>query len=678
MRQKTIRFTTVICMIFMVFIISSAGAAPDNTPPVTPVKLIFIHHSTGGNWLADANTGQPHGELGSQLMANHYFVSATNYGWGPGGIGDSTDIPYWPEWFTGSNSATILSALFDETGQNFGDFGSWSRLSTDPGGENKIIMFKSCFPNSDLYGTPTDAAAAAPNEEYTVSNAKAVYNNLLTYFRTRPDKLFIVVTAPPQRESDYSADSVTPSTRAANARAFNNWLLNDWLADYPYYNVAVFDYFNVLTGTDNHHRWNTNAVEHVTTGASNFAAYPSDDSHPSTEGQQKATGEFVDLLNYYYNRWVANQGTVVPSCEKVNISRIQVSPTTSPQLNAPLTVTVTASCAGGNPIYYKFYYRANYGTSAYDTSEWVVVQDYSTSNSAPYSFAEAGNYIIVVRAVTDPANEPQALPIIGQVVTVSDSSQIVITALSSNSTSLPTVGQTVTYTATASAPSGSDVYYRFYYCAAYGTNAYDTTPWTLVQDYSTSHSCAYTFPAAGDYIVVARAVTTPDSEPAALPIIGGVVSVQAPFQVTSTAFSDGAAIPPQYSCNGADISPPLAFSGIPAQTQSLVVICDDPDAPEATFVHWVLFNLPATTTSLAENVPALPTLSSGAKHGVNDFGNSAYGGPCPPSGTHRYYFKVYALDTTLTLDAGATVSAVVDAMEGHILSQAELMGTYGN
>ncbi|THB73115.1 MAG: hypothetical protein D3926_24460, partial [Desulfobacteraceae bacterium] len=287
--------------------VSSIAAGIDNTMPGSPVKLVFIHHSTGGNWLADSNSGQPWGALGTALKNNNYYVSATNYGWGPHGIGDRTDIINWPEWFTGENSSEILSALYAETGQNIGGFGDWSRMAADPGGENTIVMFKSCYPNSDLYGNPGDPPQSAPDGSYTVANAKAVYNNILTYFSTRTDKLFVVITAPPQVENAYSPDILTPSQRAANARAFNNWLVNDWLDGYPHSNVAVFDYFNVLTGPDNHHRWNVSAPEHTTPGNSNFSYYPNGewDSHPSSAGQQKATMEFVDLLNYFYNRWQA-------------------------------------------------------------------------------------------------------------------------------------------------------------------------------------------------------------------------------------------------------------------------------------------------------------------------------------------------------------------------------------
>ncbi len=292
-------FTVGLCIVLTATAVSAAPLA-NPAPPDSPVKLIFIHHSTGGNWLADPNDGQPYGGLGQALMENNYFVSATNYGWGPEGIGDRTDIPNWPEWFLGPNRDLYLPALYIESGQNVGDFGDWSRLASDPGGENAVIMLKSCFPNSDLYGSPDDAPLDTPNDyDYTVANAKSVYIALLGYFETRPDKLFVVITAPPLLASDTAPD------RAANARALNNWLVNDWLRDYPLANVAVFDYYNVLTAPDNHHRWNGSAIEHIQASDSNVSAYPSGDSHPSTEGDQKATAEFVPLLNVAYNRWRA-------------------------------------------------------------------------------------------------------------------------------------------------------------------------------------------------------------------------------------------------------------------------------------------------------------------------------------------------------------------------------------
>ena len=306
MTLKGLKMAVLIAMV-LIPLSSRCLYAAHITPPASAVKLIFIHHSTGGNWLADSNTDQPYGGLGSALMSNNYFVSATNYGWGPESIGDSTDIPNWPDWFTGANSAAILSALYGENDQNVGDFGSWPRLATDPGGENQIIMFKSCFPNSDLFGNPDDPPASEISGQYTVSNAKAVYNNLLTYFQTRQDKLFIVIAAPPENRNDYASDYQTPDHRAANARAFNNWLIKDWLKGYAHNNVAVFDYYNVLTAADNHHRWYNGAVQHVINTNYNFPAYPTGewDSHPNTTGQLKATAEFVPLLNYNYNRFIA-------------------------------------------------------------------------------------------------------------------------------------------------------------------------------------------------------------------------------------------------------------------------------------------------------------------------------------------------------------------------------------
>jgi len=278
---------------------------PDTTPPASPVKLIFIHHSTGGNWLADSNPDGPYGGLGAALRDNNYYVSATNYGWGPLSIGDRTDIPNWPEWFTGDNSNAILSALYEETGQNIMDYGSWPRLSMDPGGENEIILFKSCFPNSDLFGYPDDPPYTSPNDfEFSVSNAKAVYSHLLDYFIIRQDKLFVVITAPPLLENEYSPDYLEAHERAANARAFNNWLVNDWLSAYAHNNVAVFDYFNLLTHPENHHRFVSGEIEHYTSPLSgDFAFYPSYDSHPNTVGHQKATAEFAPLLNVFYNAW---------------------------------------------------------------------------------------------------------------------------------------------------------------------------------------------------------------------------------------------------------------------------------------------------------------------------------------------------------------------------------------
>jgi hypothetical protein len=259
---------------------------PDPDPPDEVVKLIFIHHSTGENWLADS-----YGDLGSELGRSNYFVSDTNYGWGPDYIGDNTDIPLWIKWFRSPQTPNYMDALFNESGQH----SSYTRSLSDPGGENQIIMFKSCFPNSELTGSPNDPPGMY--EDLSVGGAKYVYNQLLQYFAARPDKLFVVITAPPLSDQSY----------AKNARAFNLWLVNDWLdeSNYSLNNVAVFDFYNVLTASNAHHRYQNGQIEHVVS-SSNTLHYPTGDDHPSAEGSRKATEEFVPLLNIFFNSFKEN------------------------------------------------------------------------------------------------------------------------------------------------------------------------------------------------------------------------------------------------------------------------------------------------------------------------------------------------------------------------------------
>ena len=339
-----------------------SGTQDSVNPPSSPVRLIFIHHSTGENWLSDDN-----GELGIALSDNNYFVSDTNYGWGPDDldvgtekIGDHTDIGNWYNWFRGPHSSTYLSALYAESGQNC----YYSRLdeSQNPGGENEIIMFKSCFPNSNLQGDPDDTVPSiddnplrgqdASSEYLTVANAKGIYIDLLEYFRTRQDKLFIVINAPP----------LSDPSNTANARAFNQFLMTEWLTDYPYNNVFVFDFYNVLTTnggtpqindlneeTGNHHRWWNNAIQHKIDGDndsnSDVSEYPSsfDDDHPSQAGNLKATGEFVQLLNIAYNRWqetYASTTTVIGS----STTTTEVPSTTTTGLPSTTTTTAAGFC----------------------------------------------------------------------------------------------------------------------------------------------------------------------------------------------------------------------------------------------------------------------------------------------------------------------------------------------
>lgn len=321
--RPLLRILSAVVLITLLGAVPAPGADPDVTPPSSTVKLIFIHHSCGQNWLDDSS-----GQLGMELRDNNYFVSDTNYGWGPDSIGDSTDIGQWWTWFLGPSRNTYLSALFAESGKN----SPYSRLATDPGGENAIIMFKSCYPNSNIRGNPDDAPTVGDNPlngdsvgaTLTVGNAKALYNDLLDYFTTRQDKLFIVITAPPLVSSSYGA----------NARAFNDWLVNDWLDGYAHANVRVFDFYTVLTSnggnsatndlgsaTGNHHRIRSGAVEHMKTVNNNLAAYSPDgsDSHPTAAGNQKGTQEFVPLLNSWYNVWAGTASATVNSTPALSL-----------------------------------------------------------------------------------------------------------------------------------------------------------------------------------------------------------------------------------------------------------------------------------------------------------------------------------------------------------------------
>ena len=148
------------------------------------------------------------------------------------------------------------------------------------------------------------------------------------------------------------------------------------------------------------------------------------------------------------------------------------------------------------------------------------------------------------------------------------------------------------------------------------------------------------------------------------------------FKLTSSAFLQGDPIPVSYSCDGENTSPRLTWTNPPGNAQSFALIFDDPDAPGGTWVHWVLFNLPAETRSLPEAVAPDLTLANGAAHGSNSWNSIGYGGPCPPGGEHRYFFKLYALDSVLDLEVGATKGQLLDAMADHIVAETELMGTY--
>lgn len=149
------------------------------------------------------------------------------------------------------------------------------------------------------------------------------------------------------------------------------------------------------------------------------------------------------------------------------------------------------------------------------------------------------------------------------------------------------------------------------------------------------------------------------------------------MSLASSAFAHNGLIPSRHTCDGADLSPPLAFGGIPAGAVSLALVCDDPDAPVGVWDHFILFNLSPATPGLPEGLPAMEAYPDGSLPGKNSWGRLGYGGPCPPSGVHRYVFTLYALDAQLPLPAGATKKDVLRAAKGHILASATLIGRYG-
>lgn len=149
------------------------------------------------------------------------------------------------------------------------------------------------------------------------------------------------------------------------------------------------------------------------------------------------------------------------------------------------------------------------------------------------------------------------------------------------------------------------------------------------------------------------------------------------LKLMSTAFRPGEMIPDQYSRKGGNLSPPITWSGVPVETQSLALVVDDPDAPSGLFVHWLVYDIPPGEQGLAEGQPAAEELANGERQGRNGFGDVGYGGPQPPSGTHRYFFHLYALDTELSVPAKASRNDLDAAIRGHVLEETELMGRYG-
>lgn len=314
-----------------------------------PIKAVFIHHSVGGRWLA-----HDHGGLTSELNRHNIYVNDITYGWEPPeltsnlwkkivrkiislfrldqkgiyGIGNRTDIGHWYEWFCGKYRDRIMEAVYKENKETtvFGrhENGTSKFPLANPGldVENEVIIIKPCYPNSLYRGKGDDPATTGSNPprnfsadsgDHTVANSKRIFIDILEYFKKRPDKFFVIVTAPPRTELP---------DKGKIARAFNNWVVHNWLKENNYSgkNVMVFDLFNVLTsGRDqtrndldqswgNHHRiWN-GEEQHVVQVDNHLLFYPrgGTDNHPSAVGMNKASAEFVPLLVKRYKQWKAS------------------------------------------------------------------------------------------------------------------------------------------------------------------------------------------------------------------------------------------------------------------------------------------------------------------------------------------------------------------------------------
>lgn len=267
-------------VIFLVaFSACESGSSGSNDPelnvtkPASPVRLVFIHHSCGQNWLADGN-----GNLGIALNDNNYYVCDTNYGWDAeagDNLGDNTNTTDWPSWFNDTKMPYVYGMASHET---------WDDNNiAQPSGENGIIMFKSCYPLSEVGGS--------------INDEKAVYNGLLAYFAAHQDKLFVLVTPPGE----------TNVSSAALTKELCDWLVNresGWLKDYAHKNVLVYDFYCTLSETGSHHMVDDGSETHVwSTSYDGTSPYHDGDNHPTATGNQKATVEFIPLLNAAYNNW---------------------------------------------------------------------------------------------------------------------------------------------------------------------------------------------------------------------------------------------------------------------------------------------------------------------------------------------------------------------------------------
>ena len=265
----------------------------NTAPPVNPERLIFIHHSCGSNWLYPSN-----GNLGNSLGINNYYVRDVSYGWTYFNgiedidIGTYTDTIHWKIWFGDPDSLemqingefrrdNIMSSLYVTDSKTI----AYDVIS-DPGGENSIILFKSCYPNSEV--------------GLDINNEKEIYSKILDYFATHQDKLFILITPP--------GETIVSSYE--KTKELCQWLVDEdtgWLSSYPYDNVGVFDFYCVLSEIGSHHTIEDGIIMYeYAADYDGISPYHDGDNHPNSAGNQKSTDEFIPLLNYYYNRWKNN------------------------------------------------------------------------------------------------------------------------------------------------------------------------------------------------------------------------------------------------------------------------------------------------------------------------------------------------------------------------------------
>jgi hypothetical protein len=344
--------------------------------PASTVKMVFVHHSCGGALIADGNGG-----LAYALDQRGYYFrdvsyDADNNTFDPpenATIADYTDIGHWWLWFADTTVQgngqprrdNILGELYD-TDNKTDAFGAYTTTLSDPGGPNKIVMIKSCYPNAevqddnstdpeDLYGQAYNYAPGGV-PAHTLSNCKAVYERLYEYMALHPEHLFVVMVNPPRLESE------SDSTEGANMRALSLWMVREWLQNHSAkdQNIYVYDYYNVLTDTDAHHRVVGGLLTHeVVPGASNFLEYYVSNNHPSEAGQQKVAGEFQGVLNTWYQRWLTWVATLPAGTAAGTSTAVGVGASIAAATGTSAGTSTAAGVSGGALLWEDDFERAD-------------------------------------------------------------------------------------------------------------------------------------------------------------------------------------------------------------------------------------------------------------------------------------------------------------------------------